>query len=787
MSVLGKEFPLKIKLSFHKILNEYENYLANTTNHDCTIDRKELKEVEAFSALTQGFEYEDELLKKYEEPIQKILDPLFPFALEKNEIKAAGIPLNNKFIRLSSRLQNILDKAGGDFDLEMRDIPDDEFYIMGCCIILMMYYGRDVNFKQSFFYDIPDENGLLRYYSVLYNVDYCDVFKTEHAIEITDEDFYELIDRFDDVSIWKEKFPPNSWELKGFVMMNLFDSTIDVAISELKTVLLEEYTAENTQKIQQIFQSIFNISSLEIGFTHFYQNEGLLRRDVINRVPSFLLNEIEEYEAGKLFCVNSLSEIVKERKPCIISDIEKIVQNQKKLPLYLENLHKQNIKSVIIAPVMNETEILGVLEIISYKKYELNSINVNKLDMIMPYIFSSVQRGRYVEQSHITEIIQRECTSIHKSLYWRFKEEARKLYLEELVGKEANFNDIIFEDVIPLYGQIDIKNSSVTRNETIQKDLIKQLKKVVQIITLFNQEESLPIYEELLYRSQSFLKKLEEGIDSMKEQEVTDFLQSEVLDCFEYLSTLNNPHSKVVNDYIETIQVNKGIYYHERAKYDQTVGMINLKMASLIDEKQEEAQKMYPHFFERYKTDGVEHSMYIGESLVQNKPYHRLYLDNLRLWQLQTMCEMEQEYEQYRTTLPIPLNVASLLLVYSVPMSIRFRIDEKHFDVDGAYNARYEIIKKRVDKAHVKNTNERLTQSGKLTIVYSHKSDEEEYLRYIKFLQVKNYLLDEVEIVELEELQGVSGLKAIRVPINYQVKKNKKTFTYNQLMEELDY
>ncbi len=787
MSALGKEFPLNIKLSFHKILKEYEDYIENTTDYDCTIDGEELKKVEEFSALKQGFEYKDELLEKYKKPIQKILDPLFPFALERNEIKAAGIPLNNNFIRLSSRLQNILDKAGGGFDLKMRDIPDDEFYIMGCCIILMMYYGRDVNFKQSFFYDIPDENGLLRYYSVLYNVDYCDVFKTDRSIEITEEDFHELIDRFDDVSIWKEKFPPNSWELKGFVMLNLFDSTIDASISELKTVLLGDYNIENSQKIQRIFKSIFNLPTLEVGFSDFYQNEGVLRGDLVKRIPSFLLNGAEEYKANELFCIDSLSEIVKERKTYVISDIEKLVKNKEKLPLYLKNLYKQNIKSVIMAPVMNETEILGILEVVSYEKYELNSINVNKLDMVMPYIFSSIQRERYAEQSHITEIIQRECTSIHKSLYWRFKEEARKLYVEELVGKEANFNDIIFENVIPLYGQIDIKNSSVTRNETVQKDLIEQLKEVARILTAFNQEEPLPIYEELLYRSQNFLKELEEGIDSMKEQDITDFLQNEVLDCFEHLAILNKPNSNAVKYYIETIQVNKGLYYQERAKYDQTVGMINLKMASLIDEKQEEAQKMYPHFFERYKTDGVEHSMYIGESLVQNKPYHRLYLDNLRLWQLQTMCEMEQEYEQYRTTLPIPLNVASLLLVYSIPMSIRFRIDEKHFDVDGAYNARYEIIKKRVDKAHIKGTDERITQSGKLTIVYSHKSDEEEYLRYIQFLQVKNYLLEEIEIVELEELQGVSGLKAIRVPINYQVKKNTQTFTYEQLMEELDH
>jgi hypothetical protein len=36
-------------------------------------------------------------------------------------------------------------------------------------------------------------------------------------------------------------------------------------------------------------------------------------------------------------------------------------------------------------------------------------------------------------------------------------------------------------------------------------------------------------------------------------------------------------------------------------------------------------------------------------------------------------------------------------------------------------------------------------------------------------LQLQGYLLDDLEYLELEELQGVSGLKALRVGVNYQL------------------
>ena len=114
-------------------------------------------------------------------------------------------------------------------------------------------------------------------------------------------------------------------------------------------------------------------------------------------------------------------------------------------------------------------------------------------------------------------------------------------------------------------------------------------------------------------------------------------------------------------------------------------------------------------------------------------------------------------------------------------------MDEKRFDVDGTYNARYEVIKKRIDKSYIKGTDERLTQKGKLSIVYSQKKDELEYLRYIKFLKSKGYFTNNIEIVELEGLQGVSGLKAIRVEFLYtKGKETERTFTYDDLIHEIE-
>ena len=42
-----------------------------------------------------------------------------------------------------------------------------------------------------------------------------------------------------------------------------------------------------------------------------------------------------------------------------------------------------------------------------------------------------------------------------------------------------------------------------------------------------------------------------------------------------------------------------------------------------------------------------------------------------------------------------------------------------------------------------------------------------EYKHYLEYLQSINYITDEIEFLDLEELPGASGLKALRVEIVY--------------------
>jgi hypothetical protein len=570
----------------------------------------------------------------------------------------------------------------------------------------------------------------------------------------------------------------------------MFDVTAEHSVSEIKSTLIGKTQRGNDsfmENFEDTFRSFFRLNDIKVGFAGYDSGADRFFKIYGKGMDSYILNGKETEDCNSTFCSYSHGKLFKENKYFAISNVEKYYNKTEGKVQPYKNLMDQGIRSAILAPIAVHGELLGVLELVSGKVNELNSVNANKLDDVMPYIVAAVMRTIEEEENLIDAVIQHECTSVHPSVYWKFQEEAKRFMADELSGNEAVFKEIVFKDVYPLYGQIDIKDSAKERNLAIQRDLMIQLSEINDILQIAFSKYELPIYEELMFRVNNYLNEVKEALFTHTEQAVFDFVKEEVDPVFDHLQKEDEEIAGLLQAYKQKIDKTTESYYDHRRNYDDSVMEANMKLAALLDKKQEEAQKMFPHYFERYKTDGVEHNMYIGSSIAKDREFNELFLSNLRLWQLQVMVEMENKYYALKPHLPVKLDVASLVLVYSTSLAIRFRMDEKRFDVDGTYNARYEVIKKRIDKSFVKGTNERLTQKGKLAIVYSQRKDEKEYLRYISFLKAKGYFTNNIEIVELEGVQGVSGLKAIRAEILYQKdKKSERTYTYDDLMEELN-
>jgi len=96
---------------------------------------------------------------------------------------------------------------------------------------------------------------------------------------------------------------------------------------------------------------------------------------------------------------------------------------------------------------------------------------------------------------------------------------------------------------------------------------------------------------------------------------------------------------------------------------------------------------------------------------------------------------------------------------------LKFRHDEKRLEVDGSYNVRYEVLKKRIDKAVIAGSQERVTQPGFIAIMYTRDEEASLYEKHLEYLVKKNMVEPQWAKLVLDPLPGVDGLRALRVKV----------------------
>ena len=390
------KLPFEINIGFKKLLDFYTSNIENTSN----LENERLKEIigvfERFPVLKNGFS-EIKYLATYKEEITVLLQDFFNPILSLNEIKMASTIFYNDLFCATQRFKNILKEAGEDYNLEIVNIPENDRYIVACAIILNSYYGYDVNFKRPFYFNIPNEKGIMKTYKILYNADFVEITKNSDAPEISKDDYKLLLDNFGNIKLWQEKFPINSYTFNGFVIANMFDVSNDQAISNIKATLIGSSIEDKEVFIndfQDIFKTLLDVDDLSVGFSLYNSKDNTLVKVYDSSIDSFLLQKKNSKKCHSIFCNYSFKTLVKDNKYYSVSNVEEFYSSKSGKQPQIEILYNQGIKSAIFAPIVDGDELLGVLELVSKKPFQLNSFKAYKLEDVLPYIKLAVKRTR---------------------------------------------------------------------------------------------------------------------------------------------------------------------------------------------------------------------------------------------------------------------------------------------------------------------------------------------------------------------------------------------------------
>jgi hypothetical protein len=633
-------------------------------------------------------------------------------------------------------------------------------------LVLQRFYNFSFTVSGGTVRSIVDaQTQLLKYYrlnvdSRFMNITYNGELPELNLENITDKIWSEA----SNLQILQNLLPLHNFKVEGISIVDVVDVTAEYALENIKNVIIKHnksHAGTHGENISNALKTLVSCQGIQFGLVPNLQVNGKVVANNQSDFESVLSRLAKKDPAMQVLYQQRVDEYLKNPSRLIFP---RITQEQRESSIWLNMLHERGIISYAIFPLYFNGKIVGALEVHTHHVEVFQSYVLSKLETAFP-LLSQLLQNLITDFNHeLTTVVTEKFTALQPAVRWRFYEAAYQYIHSGAKANNLPVDKIYFEKVSPFYGAIDIKDSSIKRNQAIRADLYSNFELLGTLFHSINKD-----------LNEHFEHKLTAALSTCNQSQFNDLSDREVLITQDYLQQqlpaylrqMANEHPELqmaVQRYLDATQPQGGLFENS-ARYERSLQRINLEVTTHLENFNAEVQDIYPCYFEKFRTDGVEYDLYMGQSIAPEIPIPAGFLHTLRYKQLELMAAIVKATASLQNELEVYMQTTQLIFVYEKLIDISFRIDEQRFDVEGSYNIRYQMVKKRIDKAHVKDTQERLTQPGKITIIYFNSWEATEYKGYIEKLKQQDLLKDDLEDLEVEELQGVQGLKALRVGV----------------------
>jgi hypothetical protein len=634
-------------------------------------------------------------------------------------------------------------------------------------VILDKLYGISMGLKPIIHAIIDDKTGLTNYYRFNFDTRFVTIKSAIELPRITVELLQEqLAQHSSPIHVLEAILPLRHFTFEGFTVVTMTDITTDYTLARLKDLSMPTQVCSDPnygQEIERTLRTIVGNNEVHFGLLPFLRinNKVVFNHDISFR--SLLIEMGRKYKLEEALFLHFAETYIEHPKLFFFRSTPSPAGDNNML---VQLLTREGIGSYVAIPLQSKGQLAGVLEIYSSNPGTIDEKMLSKLSVAETLLAQLMQYTIESVKEEIGHVINEKFTPLQPAVAWKFNEAAWQ-YIRSMDddGKDAVLPSVVFEKVYPLYGAIDVRNSTIERNNALKADLSVHFTILRQTLGQIKHYGDRRIYKELKEKCDEWTNVVDTKLSPYQTFKVEDYLYREVVPFLQNIRAWHPDTAPAIEAYLHAIDEKTGAAWQNRRNFEISLKAINASVGDNLDQFNRHLQESFPSYFDKFRTDGVEYDVYAGSSITPGKTLTKDILKEMRKKQLAVMAHIARQTKELLPRIPTPLQTTQLIFVHSTPIDIAFRTDERRFDVEGSYNIRYQVVKKRIDKAFVKGSTQRLTQPGTIAIVYFEQTEIADYLEGTIALQNAQVLSNETEWLELEDLQGVSGLKAVRLYI----------------------
>jgi len=458
-------------LSFRPLVEYLKDRLKTEKSVKSEFYRFLLEKIEKDEVLLNSIDAEE--LSKYKDTLELIFTILTPLMGDEDDLFwALSTPIPDQIFFST----NAFYKFFKDHDPKNKVNKDSEpvekkqlKFIYN--IILNRFYNFTYVLKNEIIYaHVNEETKLTQYYNIQTDTKFVDIKHKGKLPELNFEALAQYFQEDKELEYLLDNLPLKDFKFDGFSIISITDVTLQHSIDGIRDALVNHnYQTEAYTHVIQALKSLSGDGGLEFGLMPFLTVNNKLVFDNKEFSQSMLINSAKAANLEEEVFYSLVDKYKENPKAIFVSAIN---DDQITKDPFLRVLKEAGVCSYSVLPVYYNNQLAGVLEVYSNHEVQVDDKLLSRLRPAMPLIGQLFQYSIEEFDAKMDEVLMDKFTALQPSVQWKFNEAVwHFLQSQNSNSKVKEIETVTFKHMYPLFGAVDIRNSTTERNIALKDDL----------------------------------------------------------------------------------------------------------------------------------------------------------------------------------------------------------------------------------------------------------------------------------------------------------------------------